>query len=117
MVKLRIHVEGRFIWVLAAVREMNGFNLLLGNDALSQLGCFSVQYNEAGVGYFSTTTTTSEKSSRGKAGYIVNYETLSILAFSMMHVDVVVPQLGGKNPGHMVEPSPKVIADKGVSIV
>jgi hypothetical protein len=76
MVKLRIHVEGRLIWVIAAVSEMNGFDLLLGNDALSQLGCFSVQYNEAGVGSFSTTPTTSEEIPKGKAGYIVNYETL-----------------------------------------
>jgi hypothetical protein len=91
-------------------------DLLLGNDALSQLGCFSVQYNDAGVGSFSTTPTTSEESPQGKAGYIVNYETLSIPAFSMMHVDVFVPKFGGQNPGHMVEPSPKVMADKGVSI-
>jgi hypothetical protein len=116
MVKLRIHVEGRLIWVIAAVSEMNGFDLLLGNDALSQLGCFSVQHNDAGVGSFSITPTTSEESPRGEEGYIVNSETLSIPAFSMMHVDVVVPQLGGQNLGHMVEPSPKVMADQGVSI-
>jgi len=95
---------------------MNGFDLLLVNDALSQLGCFSVQYNDAGVGSFSTTTPTREESPRGKTGYIVNYETLSIPAFSMIHVDAVVPQLGGQNLGHMVESSPKVMADKGVSI-
>jgi hypothetical protein len=49
-VKLRIYVEGCLVWITAAVSEMNGFDLLLGNDALSQLGCFSVQYDEAGVG-------------------------------------------------------------------
>jgi hypothetical protein len=116
MVKLRIDVEGRSIWVTMAVSEMNGFDLLLGNDALSQLGCFSVQYNEAGVGSFSTTTSISEESPRGRASYIVNNETVSIPAFSMMHVEVVVPQLGGPNPGHMIESSPNVMADKGVSI-
>jgi hypothetical protein len=100
MVKLKIHVKRRFIWVLSAVREMNGFDLLLGNDALSHFRCFSVEYNEAGVGYFTTTTTTSEESPREKAGYIVNYENLSILVFSMMQVNVVVPQMGGQNPGH-----------------
>ncbi len=33
-----------------------------------------------------------------------------------MYVDTVVLQLGGRNPGHLVEPSPKVMTDKGVSI-
>lgn len=116
MVKLKIYVEGRLIWVTAAVSEMNGFDLLLGNDALSQLGCFSVQYNDAGVGSFSSTTTTREENLRGKTGYIVNSETLSIPAFSMMYVNVVVPTLDGKNLGHMVESSPKVMTDKRVSI-
>jgi hypothetical protein len=115
-VKLRIYVEGCLVWITAAVSEMNGFDLLLGNDALSQLGCFSVQYDEAGVGSFSTTTTTNEEAPRGKAGYIVSHETVSIPAFSMVYVNTVVPQLGGRNPGHLVEPSPKVLADKGVSI-
>jgi hypothetical protein len=94
---------------------MNGFDLLLGNDALSQLGCFSVQYDKAGVGSFSTTTT-NEDVSRERAGYIVNHETVSIPAFSMVYANTVVPQLGGRNPGHLVEPSPKVMTDKGVSI-
>jgi hypothetical protein len=49
-VKLRIYIEGRLVWVTAAVSEMNGFELLLRNDVLSQLGCFSVQYDQAGVG-------------------------------------------------------------------
>jgi hypothetical protein len=50
MVKLKFHVKRRLIWVLAAVGEMNGFDLLLGNDALSDFRCFSVECNEAGVG-------------------------------------------------------------------
>jgi hypothetical protein len=40
-VKLRIYVEGRLVWVTAAVSGMNRFDLLLGNDALSQLGRLS----------------------------------------------------------------------------
>jgi hypothetical protein len=115
-VKLRIYVEGRLVWIKAAVSEMNGFDLLLGNDALSQLGCFSVQYDEAGVRSFWTTTTTNEDPPRGKAGYIMNHDTISVPAFSMVYVNTVVPQLGGRNPGHLVEPSPKFMADKGVSI-
>lgn len=116
MVKLMICIEGRFVWVMAVVSKINGFDLLLGNDVLSQLRCFSVHYNEVGVGSFSTTTSTDEEIKRGQAGCIVNYETLSILAFSMTHVDVVVPRLDRRTPGHMVEPSLKVMADKGVSM-
>ena len=109
-------MEGRLIWVTAAVSGMNGFDLLLGNDALAQLGNFSVQYNEAGVGSFSTKSADEEETLRGKAGYVVNRETLSIPAFSMVYVDTVVQSTGGCKTSFLVEPSPKVMADKGISM-
>ena len=115
-VKLRIYVEGRLIWVTAALSGMNVFDLLLGNDAFAQLGNFSVQYSEAGVGSFSTKNTGEEETLRGKVGYIVNRETLSILAFSMVYVYTVVQSTGGRETSFLVEPSPKVMADKGVSM-
>jgi hypothetical protein len=59
-VKLRIYVDGRLVWVKAAVSGMNGFDLLLWNDALAQLGNFLVQYDEAGVGSFSTKSVDEE---------------------------------------------------------
>ena len=41
-VKLSIYVDGRLVWVKAAVSGMNGFDLLLGNDVLAQLVNFLV---------------------------------------------------------------------------
>ncbi len=109
-------MEGRLVWVTAVVSGMNGFDLLLWNDALAQLGNFSVQYNEAGLGSFSTKSTNEEETLRGKAGYIVNRKTFSIPAFSMVYVDTVVQPTGGRETSFLVEPSPKVMADKGVSM-
>ncbi len=82
---------------------MNGFDLLLGNDALSQLGSFSVQYDKAGVGSFSLTATTNEDVSREKGGDIVNHETVSIPAFSMVYVDTVVWAKSGTPGGTLAE--------------
>jgi hypothetical protein len=107
-VKLRIYVEGRLVWITAAVSEMNGFDLLLGNDALSQLGCFSVQYDEAGVGSFSTTTTPNEEAPREKAGYIVSHETVHSKLFDdyFLVVDttnlIVVPIVGNERTTRLV---------------
>lgn len=100
----------------AVVVEMNGFDLLLGNDSLSQLGSFSIQYNWTGESSYSVTTAPIEDGLRGRRGLIVSRESCSIPAFSMRGVVAVTQSLEEGKFGHMVEPTPKVLADKGISI-
>lgn len=46
VVDLRIDVDGNFVATQAAILDLNGYDLLLGNDSLSQLGVIHIQYGK-----------------------------------------------------------------------
>lgn len=48
MVEIIVGVCGKNVKIMAAVLEINGFDLLLGNDALSQLKKVEIDYSQGG---------------------------------------------------------------------
>ena len=119
-VSLEIFVEGIPVYVEAAVLPINGYKLLLGNDALRQLDAITVAYKKGGEAIFSTTPEVEMDSETegDESGTIVSRESRVIPAYSVVAVSVGIheKQSGSGGTRRMIEPRKKLLIDKGFSV-
>lgn len=52
VVEIVVEISKKTVKIMAAILELNGFDLLLGNDALSQLNKVQIDYDEDRTAYF-----------------------------------------------------------------
>ena len=97
----------------AAVLEMNGFDLLLGNDALRKLGSIKIDYVNDGPAVLSTGFDLGEV--KGELYQMVCNESRSIPALSMIMLAVEGRGKASSNEISMVKPNVKVMLDKGLT--
>ncbi len=117
-VSLEILVDGVQIYVEAAVLTLNGIKLLLGNNALRQLDSIQIDYLTGGGAIFSSKPESESVKKEPKLGSLTNRQAITAPALSIITVSVDVAYAGG-TPGEqyrLVEPSNKVLIDKGLSI-
>ena len=119
-VSLEIFVEGIPVYVEAAVLPINGYKLLLGNDALRQLDAITVAYKKGGEAIFSTTPEVEMDSETegDESGTIVSRESRVIPAYSVVAVSAGIheKQSGSGGTRRMIEPRKKLLIDKGFSV-
>ena len=107
-------IDGQRIRIEAAVLEMNGFDLLLGNDALRKLGSIKIDYVNDGPAVLSTGFDVGEV--KGELYQMVCNESRSIPALSMIMLAVEGRGKASSNEISMVKPNVKVMLDKGLSV-
>lgn len=119
-VTLEIIITGIPVYVEAAVLPINGYKLLLGNDALRQLESISIIYGEGGEAVFSVAPEAEVDPEKGKdeLGSIVNQESCVIPAYSVVTITAELNnvQTGPSGTRLMIEPVKKILIDKGFSV-
>ena len=114
-VDLPMLVDGRSIVVQPVVMEINGYDLLLGNDALRQLRRIQIDYRtdepQMHLGKDDLDVVETPLELEGK---IRNRKSRCIPAYSMMSVAVDISTNWASN-NRLLEPSAKVMLDKGLS--
>ena len=114
-VNLPIIIEGRKINIRPVVMDINGFDLLLGNDALRQLKTIRIDYRSEepemrlGIDDLDIVETISHNEDK-----IFSKESRCIPAYSMVSVAIDVSS-SVKSTARLLEPSPKVMENKGLS--
>ena len=107
-------VEDRQIVIQPVVMAINGFDLLLGNDALRQLRKIRVDYRGSEPKMELGKDDLDVVEAPLKTGRVRNQKSCCIPAYSMVPIAVEIP-LSNKSHTRLLEPSPKVMADKGLS--
>ena len=119
-VSLEIFVERIFVYVEAAVLPINGYKLLLGNDALRQLDAITVAYKKGGEAIFSAIQEVEMDSETegDESGTIVSRESRVIPAYSVVTVSAGIHEKhsGSSGTRRMIEPKTKLLIDKGFSV-
>jgi hypothetical protein len=87
-VELVLVVDGQRIRVQAAVFEINGFELLLGNDALRKLGTIKIDYAPAEPAEMSATNEFDVVEEEEASYQVIPNESRSIPALSMVTLAV-----------------------------
>jgi hypothetical protein len=107
-------VEDRKIVIQPVVMNINGFDLLLGNDALRQLRKIQIDYqaNEAKMELGKDDLNVVEAPL--EVGKVRNRKSRCIPAYSMISVAVDMPAMPIPHT-RLLEPSAKVMGDKGIS--
>ena len=114
---LEIFVNNIPVHVTAAVLPINGFDLLLGNNALRQLSAIEIDYcTEESPLFSSKPELEEEEGEKANVGTIVSQESRSIPARSMIIVPVEMKNTGNSNARKIIEPSNKVLMSKGISV-
>jgi hypothetical protein len=119
-VSLEICVEETPIYIEAAVLPINGYKVILGNDALRQLDVIEIEYERDGATIFSANPGIEPdvEGKKGEMGMIRSEESRVIPAYSIVTVTMEVD----KKPSYtfktrqMIEPTNKLLIDKGVSV-
>lgn len=119
-VSLEIFVEETPIYIEAAVLAINGYKVILGNDALRQLDVIKIEYERDGATIFSANpgTELDVQGENGEMGTIRSEESRVIPAYSIVTVTMEVdtkPSYTSKTR-QMIEPTNKLLIDKGVSV-
>jgi hypothetical protein len=119
-VSLEIFVEETPIYIEAAVFPINGYKVILGNDALRQLDVIKIEYEREQATIFSANpgTELDVQGEKGEMGTIRSEESRVIPAYFIVTVTMEVD----KKPSYtsktrqMIEPTNKLLIDKGVSV-
>lgn len=116
-VPINVVIQGITVGVQAAVLSINGYNLLLGNDALRQLDPITICYEkDSEAMFFPASGLDLNEGERKSNGY--NQGTVTIPAYSMVTVTVKVIQDQSDVPEmpRMVQPASKLLIGKGFSV-
>lgn len=118
-IELEVVVGGKPLSCTAAILNLNGFDLLLGNNALRQLKTVTISYDREGGATLLNGNDFELIEEKEQKVVLVNKESRSIPAFSMIVLAVELRERGGVGQGTegmMVEPTPKLLANKGISV-
>lgn len=119
-VSLEIFVGTTPVYASLAVLPINGFDLLLGNNALRQLQSVQIDYDQEGGSIFSSKVEpeSPDENENDELGCIASRESRTIPAFSMVTVavDVKKNKVDSFNSQMIIEPSNKVLMTKGFSV-
>lgn len=103
----------------AAIIALNGYELLLGNNALRHLDSIHITYPEEGNAVFSTKPEAEEIEKVDKVlGTISNHDLLTVPAMSIITitVDVILLKWGSRATNQILGTSNNVLNDKGYSV-
>ncbi|KZS03788.1 Uncharacterized protein APZ42_033399 [Daphnia magna] len=119
-VPINVVIQGITVGVQAAVLSINGYNLLLGNDALRQLDAITICYGGDTEAMFfpASRLDPNEGERKSEVGTVISKESRTIPAYSMVTVAVKVIQDQSDVPEtpRMVQPASKLLIDKRFSV-
>lgn len=117
-VTLEMVIGSTPVTAVAAVLPINGFDLLLGNNALRQLRTVQIEYDPEGAAVFSNNPESEPKAVSASTPTIVSRESRTIPALSMVTVAVEVQEneIEFLNLQLIIEPCNKILVTKGFSV-
>jgi hypothetical protein len=117
-VEIKVTIDNIVVEVSAIVLQINGYDLLLGNDTLRKLISIKINYTAEQASFHLGDIDYSDNKPAGHSNFIVAKEAQTIPAHSMMAIAVRRTNVAAStNVGLlMVEPSSKVMLDKGLSV-
>lgn len=103
--------------VRAAILNLNGFDLLLGNDTLSQLGAIKISYDSGTGKGFMTGKDLNVIEPTYPNNAVINLEDRTIPSFSSVSVPIQIPnRVKGTTSYFMMEPSSDIFLKKGLTL-
>ena len=117
-IDLVLTIDSFIVNSIAIVMEINGFDLLLGNDTLRLLKSIQIKYDDDRATF--CISVPSDDAIPSSANYVFSKTAQTIPACSMVYVEIERRNFVSFEPSvsgfEMIEPSNKVMEDKGVSV-